>query len=88
MDFHGKILLKYVCFGVHIDVGTQNLKVYPVIVLIIHTHVKENELGVKSNRRSWLEEPFIVLGTCIGLTSWVEVIHHKCQNLPQCLYLD
>jgi len=58
------------CALVCIDVGTHNLKVYPDILLIIQTHVDENELGVESNRRSWLEEPFVVLGTCIGLILW------------------
>jgi len=42
-----------------IDVGTQNLEVYPDTLLIIQTHVEENELGVESSRRSWLEEPFV-----------------------------
>jgi len=66
------------CALVCVDVRTQNFEVYLDTLLIIHTHVEENELGVESSRRSWLEEPFVVLGTFIGLTLWVEVIHHKC----------
>jgi len=31
---------------VYIEVGTQNVEVYPETLLIIQTHVKENELGV------------------------------------------
>jgi len=85
MDFHGKILLKYVC----LDVGTQNLEVYPNTLLIIQTHVEENELRVQNSKRSWLEKSFVVLETCIRLSLWVEVIYHQCQNfqvvLPQCL---
>jgi len=60
-----------------IDVGTQNLEVYPDILLINQAYVKENELGVESSRRSWLEEPYVVLGIYIGLTLWMKVIHHK-----------
>jgi len=40
------------CVLVCIEVGTQNLKVYPNTLLIIHTHEEENELGVESNKRS------------------------------------
>jgi len=58
------------CALVYIDVRTQNLEVYSNTLLIIQTHVEENELGVESSRRSWLEEPFIVLGTR-GLTLWL-----------------
>jgi len=43
------------CALVCIDVGTRNLEVYPETLLIIHTHVEENELGVESSKRSWLE---------------------------------
>jgi len=49
MDFQGKIFLNYVWFG-SIDVGTLNLEVYIDTLLIIQTHVEENELGVKSCR--------------------------------------
>ena len=42
------------CALVCIDAGTQNLEVYPNTLLIIQTHVEKNELGVESNRRSWL----------------------------------
>ena len=58
--FRGKILLKYVCFGVNWE-RAHNLEVYPDILLIIQTHVEENELRVGSTKRSWLEEPFVVL---------------------------
>jgi len=76
MDLQGKILLKYVCFGVH-WCRTQKWK------LSWHStdnsyHVEENGLGVESSKRSWSKEHFGVLGTCIGLSLWMKVIHHKC----------
>jgi len=36
------------CAFVCIDVGTHNLESYPKTLLIIQTHVEENELGVES----------------------------------------
>ena len=38
------------------------MEIYCGTLLIIQTRVEENELGVESSKRSWLKEPFVVLG--------------------------